>query len=152
MHQRILMRAKKDPFDVRGPEEAYEGNWIGENNGNLVFSHAAHKLLRTPTARITSTEFKVDLRDADRINEQYDVYVIPLANAFRPSYAHLHRADRQLVERLRIPVVVFGVGVQTDIGYRRAPAADRPTCARSCGRRWSGGRASVCGGRSRVST
>ncbi|MFJ8689913.1 polysaccharide pyruvyl transferase family protein [Micromonospora wenchangensis] len=115
MHQRILMRAKKDPFDVRGPEEAYEGNWIGENNGNLVFSHAAHKLLRTSTARITSTEFKVDLRDADRINEQYDVYVIPLANAFRRSYAHRIEVMTKLVERLRIPVVVFGVGVQTDI-------------------------------------
>ncbi|WP_328348681.1 polysaccharide pyruvyl transferase family protein [Micromonospora sp. NBC_00421] len=115
MHQRILMRAKKDPFDVRGPEEAYEGNWIGENNGNLVFSHAAHKLLRTSTARITSTEFKVDLRDADRINEQYDVYVIPLANAFRRSYAHRIELMTKLVERLRIPVVVFGVGVQTDV-------------------------------------
>jgi polysaccharide pyruvyl transferase WcaK-like protein len=115
MHQRILMRAKKGPFDVYSPEETFERNWIGENNGNLVFSHAAHKLLRTATAEITSTEFKIDLRDADKINEQYDVYVIPLANAFRRSYAHRIVTMTKLVERLKIPVVVLGVGVQTDV-------------------------------------
>ncbi|MFI7521369.1 polysaccharide pyruvyl transferase family protein [Micromonospora globbae] len=115
MHQRILMRAKKGPFDVYSPEETFERNWIGENSGNLVFSHAAHKLLRTSTAEITSTEFRVDLRDADRINEQYDVYVIPLANAFRRSYAHRVATMARLIERLKIPVVVLGVGVQTNI-------------------------------------
>ncbi|MFG3707822.1 polysaccharide pyruvyl transferase family protein [Micromonospora sp. NPDC047670] len=115
MHQRILMRAKKGPFDVYSPEEAHEGNWIGENNGNLVFSHAAHKLLGTATAEITATEFKVNPRDADMINERYDVYVVPLANAFRRSYAHRIELMTKLVERLKIPVVVLGVGVQTDV-------------------------------------
>ncbi|MGW3810497.1 polysaccharide pyruvyl transferase family protein [Micromonospora sp. NPDC005113] len=119
MHQRILMRAKKGPFDVYSPEETFQGNWIGENNGNLVFSHAAHKILRTSTAEITSTGFKVDLRDVDRINEQYDVYVIPLANAFRRSYAHRIEAMTKLVERLKIPVVVLGVGVQTNVAGDR---------------------------------
>ncbi|SCE71217.1 Polysaccharide pyruvyl transferase [Micromonospora coriariae] len=119
MHQRILMRAKKGPFDVYSPEEAFEGNWIGENNGNLVFSHAAHKILRTSTAEITSTGFKIDLRDVDRINEQYDVYVIPLANAFRRSYAHRLEAMTKFIERLKIPVVVLGVGVQTNVAGDR---------------------------------
>ncbi|MGC4875811.1 polysaccharide pyruvyl transferase family protein [Micromonospora sp. DT43] len=119
MHQRILMRAKKGPFDVYAPEETFERNWIGDNNGNLVFSHAAHKLLRTATAQITSTEFKIDLRDADKINEQYDVYVIPLANAFRRSYAHRVEAMTKLIERLKIPVVVLGVGVQTNVAGDR---------------------------------
>ncbi|MDH6461689.1 polysaccharide pyruvyl transferase WcaK-like protein [Micromonospora sp. A200] len=115
MHQRILMRAKKGPFDVRSAEEAFEGDWIGVNNGNLVFSHAAHKLLSTTTAEITPTEFKVNPRDAEEINERYDVYVMPLANAFRRSYAHRIELMARLVERLKIPVVVLGVGVQTDV-------------------------------------
>ncbi|MEH0936224.1 polysaccharide pyruvyl transferase family protein [Micromonospora psammae] len=119
MHQRILMRAKKGPFDVRSPEEAFEGDWIGVNNGNLVFSHAAHKLLSTATAEITPTEFKVNPRDADEINERYDVYVIPLANAFRRSYAHRIELMTRLVERLRIPVVVLGVGAQTNLAGDR---------------------------------
>ncbi|MEU6074149.1 polysaccharide pyruvyl transferase family protein [Micromonospora sp. NPDC047074] len=115
MHRRILMRAKKGPFDSYSPEETHARNWIGENNGNLVFSHAAHKLLRTATAEITSTGFKVNPRDADMINERYDVYVVPLANAFRRSYAHRVETMTKLIERLKIPVVVLGVGVQTNI-------------------------------------
>ncbi|MFV2113186.1 polysaccharide pyruvyl transferase family protein [Micromonospora sp. LOL_025] len=119
MHQRILMRAKKGPFDVYSPEETHERNWIGENNGNLVFSHAAHKLLRTATAEITSTEFRINPRDADMINERYDVYVVPLANAFRRSYAHRVETMAKLIEQLKIPVVVLGVGVQTDVNGDR---------------------------------
>ncbi|SCG60714.1 polysaccharide pyruvyl transferase family protein [Micromonospora halophytica] len=119
MHQRILMRARKGPFDVRSPEEAYEGDWIGENNGNLVFSHAAHKLLSTTTAEITPTAFRIDLREADMINERYDVYVVPLANAFRRSYAHRVELMTRLIEKLKIPVVVLGVGVQTDLAGDR---------------------------------
>ncbi|MEV4544215.1 polysaccharide pyruvyl transferase family protein [Micromonospora echinaurantiaca] len=119
MHQRILMRAKKGPFDVYSAEEAFEGNWIGENNGNLVFSHAAHKLLKTRGTEITSNEFKIDLREADLVNERYDVFVIPLANAFRRSYAHRLVTMTKFIERLKIPVVVLGVGVQTDVNGDR---------------------------------
>ncbi|MFF5070410.1 polysaccharide pyruvyl transferase family protein [Micromonospora olivasterospora] len=115
MHKRILLRAKKGPFDVYSPEETFERNWIGENAGNLVFSHAAHKILRTATAEITSSEFRANPHDADEINERYDVFVVPLANAFRRSYAHRLVNMTRLIERLKIPVVVLGVGVQTDV-------------------------------------
>ncbi|TDC52540.1 polysaccharide pyruvyl transferase family protein [Micromonospora sp. KC207] len=115
MHQRILLRARKGPFDVYSPEETFERNWIGENAGNLVFSHAAHKLLRTATAEVSSSEFRVNPREADEINERYDVFVVPLANAFRRSYAHRLVAMTRLIERLKIPVVVFGVGAQTKV-------------------------------------
>ncbi|MGY0006337.1 polysaccharide pyruvyl transferase family protein [Micromonospora sp. I033] len=119
MHQRILLRARKGPFDVFTPEETFAGNWIGDNNGNLVFSHAAHKLLATSTAEITPSRFRADERDADEINEKYDVFVIPLANAFRRSFVHRLAPMTRLIERLKIPVVVLGVGVQTDIDGNR---------------------------------
>ncbi|MGC4807550.1 polysaccharide pyruvyl transferase family protein [Micromonospora sp. DT233] len=115
MHQRILLRAKKGPFDVLSPEETFEHNWIGDNTGNLVFSHAAHKLLSTSTAQITPTAFRANPRDADEINEKYDVFVVPLANAFRRSYAHRLVTMTRLIERLKIPVVVLGVGAQTNV-------------------------------------
>ncbi|GAB3844858.1 polysaccharide pyruvyl transferase family protein [Micromonospora andamanensis] len=115
MHQRILMRARKEPFEVNSPEETFDRNLIGDNVGNLVFSHAAHKLLGAPGVEITSNRFVVNPRAADRINEQYDVFVIPLANAFRRSYAHRVDAMTNLIERLKIPVVVLGVGVQTNV-------------------------------------
>ncbi|MDG4798760.1 polysaccharide pyruvyl transferase family protein [Micromonospora sp. WMMD1082] len=115
MHQRILMRARQDPFEVNSPEETFDRNLIGDNVGNLVFSHAAHKLLGTATAKVTSNRFTINARAADRINEQYDVFVVPLANAFRRSYAHRLDAMSALIERLKIPVVVLGVGAQTNV-------------------------------------
>ncbi|TDB94183.1 polysaccharide pyruvyl transferase family protein [Micromonospora fluostatini] len=115
MHQRILLRAKKGPFDIYTPEETFERNWIGDNSGNLVFSHSAHKILRTANAEITSTGFRSDARDADMINEKYDVFVVPLANAFRRSFAHRLVSMTRLIRRLKIPVVVFGVGTQTNL-------------------------------------
>ncbi|MET7836820.1 polysaccharide pyruvyl transferase family protein [Micromonospora sediminicola] len=115
MHQRILLRARKGPFDVLTPEETFAGNWIGDNTGNLVFSHAAHKLLATSTAEITATRSPADPRLADEINERYDVFVIPLANAFRRSFVHRLTPMTRLIERLKIPVVVLGVGVQTNV-------------------------------------
>ncbi|MEU5564229.1 polysaccharide pyruvyl transferase family protein [Micromonospora musae] len=115
MHQRILMRAKKGPFDVYSPEETFEQNWIGENAGNLVFSHAAYKLLGAGNTQIEPTAFRANLREADMINERYDVFVVPLANAFRRSYAERLGNLTRLIQRLRIPVVVLGVGAQTNV-------------------------------------
>ncbi|WP_019871502.1 polysaccharide pyruvyl transferase family protein [Salinispora oceanensis] len=115
MHQRILMRARKGPLAVHSPEETFERDLIGLNSGNLVFSHAAHKLLQTSTVQITPTGFTVDLREADRINDEFDVFVVPLANAFRRSYAPRVEVMTRLIERLKIPVVVLGVGAQTNI-------------------------------------
>ena len=115
MHQRILLRARKGPFDVVTAEETYERDWIGKNSGNLVFSHAAHKLLATSAAEITPSRFRADPRDADEINEKYDAFVIPLANAFRHDYVNRLTSMTRLIERLKIPVVVLGVGAQTDV-------------------------------------
>lgn len=114
---RILLRAPKSPFEVASPEEVLSGNLIGLNAGNLVFLHAAWKILSTPGTTITPDGLRTDPAAADAINEQFDVYVIPLANAFRRSFRpHLARLTR-LIERLRIPVVVLGVGAQSGLGY-----------------------------------
>ncbi len=131
MHQRILLRARKGPFDVVTAEETYERDWIGKNSGNLVFSHAAHKLLATSAAEITPSRFRADPRDADEINEKYDVFVIPLANAFRHDYANRLISMARLIERLKIPVVVLGVGAQTDVdgGLESLRPIDEPVKA-----------------------
>jgi hypothetical protein len=109
---RLLLRAPKDPFELHSPDRTLARNLIGNNSGNLVFSGAAWKLLRAPGVEIEADGLTVGPRDADRINERYDAYVLPLANAFRPSYeAYLDR-QTALIRRLRIPVVVLGVGAQ----------------------------------------
>ncbi|MCZ9347404.1 polysaccharide pyruvyl transferase family protein, partial [Streptomyces sp. TRM76130] len=117
--QRILIRSGKSPFRVATPTEFIQQDLIGTNTGNLLFSDSAHKMLSAPDTEVTSNGIRTDPspRRAAEINEQYDVFVIPLANAFRPSFhASLDRLS-SLIEQLTIPVVVFGVGAQAPDDY-----------------------------------
>jgi hypothetical protein len=123
----ILLRAVKDPFEVLPPETVLLRNAIANNAGNLVFSVASQRLLETALTRVVVDRFAVGPDEADAINERYDAYVLPLANAFRPSFeANLLRTTA-LIQRLRIPVVVLGVGHQASVDNdttRLEPMAD----------------------------
>lgn len=117
--KRILLRSGKSPFRVASPEEFIQQDLAGTNSGNLLFSDAVHKLLLTERTEVTSNGIRTDssARRARQINEEYDVFVVPLANAFRHSFrASLDRLST-LIERLTIPVVVVGVGAQTGDDY-----------------------------------
>ncbi|GAB2484982.1 polysaccharide pyruvyl transferase family protein [Nocardiopsis aegyptia] len=125
---RILLRSGRSPFDPVPPEQVIQQNLIATNTGNLLFSDAVHKMLSTPDTEIVPNRYKVDPSDADRINDEYDAFVVPLANAFRPSFTR-HLDDLSaLIEKLRIPVVVFGVGGQAGTDYgtdHLAPIEDK---------------------------
>ena len=110
--KRIMLRAAKDPFRVASPRDTLTKNLIGTNTGNLIFSTAAAKILSAPGSTITVDVFNPGPEHVDRINAEYDHYVIPLANAFRPNFIeHLDRISA-CIERLTIPVTIFGVGAQ----------------------------------------
>jgi hypothetical protein len=115
--KRILLRAPKGPFEVRTAEETLDQNLIADNGGNLVFIHAAWKLLSAPGVEIIPDRLVVQPNDADEINERFDAYVIPLANAFRLQFRGPLARTTELVRRLRIPVVVLGVGAQGTVDH-----------------------------------
>ena len=115
--KRILLRAPKGPFEVRSAEDTLDQNLIAENSGNLVFIHTAWKLLSAPGVEISPDRLIVQPDAADKINERFDAYVIPLANAFRPQYHAALVRTTELVRRLRIPVVVLGVGAQGTVDH-----------------------------------
>ncbi|MFD7876862.1 polysaccharide pyruvyl transferase family protein [Streptomyces sp. NPDC059766] len=115
--KRILLRSGKSPFDALGIEEALHRDVIATNSGNLIFSDATHKILETPGAEVVSNGMKSDVGAASRINEEYDVFVVPLANAFRPSFELSLQRLTRLINKLKIPVVVVGVGAQTGVTY-----------------------------------
>lgn len=117
---RLLLRARKDPFDAVSPETTLVRNLIAQNAGNLIFSMAAQRILETAGTTVVADRFTVEPRDADRINERYDAYVIPLANAFRLSFEPVLIRMTRLIERLTIPVVVLGVGAQANLAYDTA--------------------------------
>src|SRR5690242_1193156 len=108
----VLLRTAEDALRPLSPETVLRRNTIGDNAGNLVFRHAAQRILATADTSVVPDRGIPPPARADEINERYDAYVLPLANAFRPSYeASLVRLTA-LIRRLRIPVVVLGVGHQ----------------------------------------
>ncbi|MFJ4121720.1 polysaccharide pyruvyl transferase family protein [[Kitasatospora] papulosa] len=115
--RRILLRSGKSPFDVASLEQSLHRDVFATNAGNLIFSDAAHKLLTTSRAEVFSNGIRTDPSAADRINEEFDVFVVPLANAFRPTFERPLKRMTQLIKKLRIPVVVLGVGAQADLNY-----------------------------------
>lgn len=115
---RILLRAPKSPFEVRSPQATLAGNLVASNSGNLVFIDAAWKLLAAPGVEITPDRLVTNPGRAARINERFDHYVIPLANAFRLSYVDRLEQLTSVIQKLRIPVTVLGVGAQGTIDYR----------------------------------
>ena len=122
--RRVLLRTPRTPFDVVPRDRLLADGLIAGNAGNLVFLHAAYRLLATPGTQITPDRLGSRPEDADRINAEHDVYVVPFANAFRPQFrANLERWTA-LISRLRIPVVILGVGAQSDLDYSLEPLAD----------------------------
>ncbi|MFE6337167.1 hypothetical protein ACFVOK_28715 [Streptomyces sp. NPDC057798] len=79
--KRILIRSGKSPFRVASPTEFIHQDLIGTNTGNLLFSDSAHKMLTTPNTEVTSNGIRTNpsAERAAEINEQYDVFVVPLA-------------------------------------------------------------------------
>ncbi|MFG2170912.1 polysaccharide pyruvyl transferase family protein [Streptomyces niveus] len=117
--KRILIRSGKSPFYVASQQEFLQKDLIGTNSGNLLFSDAAHKILLTERTEVTSNGIGTVATPerAQQINRDYDVFVVPLANAFRPSFKPNLNKLSALIEQLTIPVVVVGVGAQVPEDY-----------------------------------
>ena len=112
---RILLRAHKDPFRVESAKTTYRSNLIGENVGNLLFSSASYKLLQTEGTEVEVGSMRGGKAEAARINAHADHVVIPLANAFRPSYASSLDRMSETIEALHVPVTILGVGAQLNL-------------------------------------
>ncbi|MFJ4684867.1 polysaccharide pyruvyl transferase family protein [Streptomyces sp. NPDC091377] len=115
--KRILLRSGKSPYDVVPLEEALHRDVIATNAGNLIFSDASHKILETPRCEVVSNGMRTNVAAAGRINEEFDAFVVPLANAFRPTFEESLNRLTKLINKLTIPVVVLGVGAQASLKY-----------------------------------
>ena len=115
---RILMRASQSPFDNINPLNTLLFDKIWSNVGNLLFPFALYRNLLSEDVTIDIYD-KAPPRaaDADFINENYDVLMIPLANAFRSNFANQLQKWTELVKKVKIPCVVAGVGLQSDLDF-----------------------------------
>ena len=112
--KKILFRSKTTPFDIFDPVTFVEYDKCGSNLGNLLYQHSVYKHLSTENQEIEINNNSVDTKKIDFINQNYDHFVVPLANAFRPSFGKSLDKLTQFLKGIKIPVTIVGVGAQTD--------------------------------------
>lgn len=115
--KKILLWSVIPPFNDCTAKEILTRNLIGSNTGNLLFHHSVVRALMTDADTEFETQFSSVARNLDeaaaRANETCSCFAIPLANAFRKDYIPKLEVLTQFIQRLKIPCVVIGVGVQT---------------------------------------
>lgn len=120
MATRILIRAGRAPHQSIGLEAAHAYRGVGTfstNTGNMLFQDAVYRTLVTPDTELVvdslgSERRGIDQAYIDRINAEFDLMVLPLANAFRDDFVTPLTRLTTVVEGLTIPVVVTGIGGQ----------------------------------------
>lgn len=131
MTKRILMRLGKTPFELADPYRTLDRNLLGTNSGNLIYGAAAHKLFSTEGTVVEANHYAINGVMADRVNDEYDAFVLPLANCFRPDFEDQLRRTADFLERLRIPFLMLSGGAQLPLdGDTSSLKAMEPTIKR----------------------
>ncbi|MBN6885240.1 polysaccharide pyruvyl transferase [Cytobacillus horneckiae] len=110
--KKILIRAGMSPLDVFDATHIIMNNSIGGNVGNLIYQYSVIRNLMTEGTTIIPDYYNYEPTRADEINNNYDAYVIPLADAFRTDFMPTLRKYTKLIKKLEIPVYVIGVGLR----------------------------------------
>lgn len=96
--------------------ETIEHERFGSNIGNLVYQYSIYRHFSVGDNVLVPDKYSLDFSDerADFINQSFDAYIIPLADAFRADFRHHLRAYTKLIRKLSIPVHVIGVGIRME--------------------------------------
>ncbi|WP_017935355.1 polysaccharide pyruvyl transferase family protein [Nocardioides sp. Iso805N] len=92
--------------------EQWEQNLFGDNLGNLLYTYAVERQLASRGNHVRPGPTRGPRLDPGWHHEHVDHLVIPLANAFRWTFRERLDSLSDLIERLKIPVTVIGVGAQ----------------------------------------
>lgn len=113
----IIMRMGMGPTDNFDAVKTLMDNSIGTNVGNYMYSHSLCRLLTSEGVNITPDYYKSSLQNSENIaryiNNNFDCFVIPLADAFRKKF-NLD-AITNVVKKVKVPCIVIGVGLRA--GY-----------------------------------
>lgn len=111
--KRIYFRGGEIPFEYVTPERAINRNYMGGNSGNLLYQYGILKALMTSEDDILESNYYNAFRfSPEYVNENFDMFIIPLADAFRDSFVDELRQLTEFVKQLHIPCVVTGVGLR----------------------------------------
>ncbi|MFJ8263045.1 polysaccharide pyruvyl transferase family protein [Rummeliibacillus sp. NPDC094406] len=112
--KKYLIRSGTTPFQTFSAAEMIVNNSIGGNVGNLIYAYSVYRTLMTDDdVTFVPDNYQINPNKADYINENYDAYIIPLADAFRSDFIPSMKKYTKLIKKLKIPVYVIGVGLRT---------------------------------------
>ncbi len=112
------MRCGCTPFYNPTPIETIENDLIAQNAGNMIYSFGITRTLMTSEDdKFTPTRNNIYNMHPQELNEKHDVFIIPMADAFREDYIPRLKKYTKLVNQLKIPCVLIGAGVKAPIGY-----------------------------------
>ncbi len=112
---RILMRGAIDPLEVMSPSKFIIENHTGGNIGNLLYLSSIARTILTDGTVIDYVNLKrqrIDDEYIEYVNENYDIFLIPLANAFKLKGHDELTIISRFVKKLKIPCCIIGVGIQ----------------------------------------
>jgi len=111
----VLVRSGKSPFVRTSPLDALHRRTTLNNTGNLLFQHAFIRSIYQPgVASHCIQDGPFTDGDIERINAEFDAIYLPFANAFRVNYKSVLKNWGRAVRKLKIPVVIVGVGAQCE--------------------------------------
>jgi hypothetical protein len=118
---RILIRGGMSPFDNFSATKEILEDTFGGNAGNMVYLYSVFRILMTDGCEIDLDYYRPERgqlgsKEIDEINEKYDLYIIPLADAFRDDFVPGIKRLTKFVEKLKIKVVVIGSGMKLPLG------------------------------------
>lgn len=117
--KRILVRAGMSPIIDKGIGEIINFNRIGDNVGNLVYLYSVFRALAVnEEVEIVPTNYLVSRLNVDEVNETFDCFVIPLADAIRNSFVDEMKRLTDLINKLTIPCYVLGIGLRAPHDYQ----------------------------------
>ncbi len=110
----IYIRAGMSPFESFPAEKILLNNSIGTNVGNFLYVYGILRNITQADSVITPNYYKQKYSDAeiDKINQTQDIFIIPLADAFRDDFINSLKSMTKLVKKLTIPCVIIGVGLR----------------------------------------
>ncbi len=108
----IYIRSGMSPLDSFSATQILLNNSIGTNVGNLLYVYGILRTITKEDTTITANYYKVEVDKAEEINEKYDCFIIPLADAFREDFVGELRALTRLVKKLKIPCFIIGAGLR----------------------------------------
>ena len=112
--KKYLVRAGFDPFYTYSADEILSQDRFAGNSGNMVYAFGVMNALKRQDTIIDTTFYKMQWskQEIQFINNEYDAFIIPFADAFRKDFVPVLEMYTKLIKQLSIPCVLIGVGLR----------------------------------------